>query len=105
MAQRKKIKQGQSRWVVWVYQTVERTKPEQLVDFERSPLAGDVLPVSERQYHMERAEVLKVRGDQVTFKMGAMGNVSTWPLADFLKMPDTYRKARRQLQQAESRQP
>ena len=106
---KKKIRQGQSRWVVWVYQEVNRSpeaRQQQRMEATEegwSPIvAGDTKP---KTYHLERIEVVNVidAGRKVIIKMSDRSNTSTWDAADFLQCPGTYRKARRSMLEAQAR--
>lgn len=104
---KKKIRQGQSRWIVWVYQEINRAETGALEDFTRRQ-AGDLTEASaggEKTYHLERVEVVNVidGGRSIIIKMGNQGNKSTWPAEEFLKCPDTYRKARRSMLEHQAR--
>lgn len=91
MAQRKKIKQGQSRWLVWVTATVKRG------DGGPAGLVSD----GQQELHVQRCEVVWCRGSDVMIKMGDLGNTTIMSVFDFKRsMATTYRKAVRFAQAA-----
>lgn len=82
---KKKVRQGQSRWIVQTTQIVHpATKPP--------------------EHTLQRVEVIGVHKGNVIFKMGALENTSSWPLAEFLKVAaETYRQGCRVLLEAQAR--
>jgi hypothetical protein len=103
MAHRKKIKQGQSRWANWVSSECARN-PDGTIKTKPN---SDVVVMINHKVHVQRYEVMYVRGDMVTVKAAIhepldpsnttmQREISS---AEWFAHPATVRQAKRQADQ------
>lgn len=98
---KKKIRQGQSRWICWIYQNVKHLPTADSEPPSRTPETSGGADT----YHLERIHVVSAHQDKIVVQMGGnnLDNKATFTRGEFLACPATYRKARRLMLEALAR--
>lgn len=89
---KKKIRQGQSVWIAWVYDDVKRDVAGRIVTEAKQPDFSS--------YSLERVEVVTARQGKVVVKIGNTGT-STFTEAEFRALYSSRNRALRKISESQ----